>query len=457
VLALAGSARAAHPQDSVPPEIATFAREHGGGSRAPTIVAGLASPSFTLFTADTGASARVGVRARGRIGWLRQPATLRGTADVADTLIGTSWFDLYAGDSVLAMTAIDPRLATVAAAPLRVWRVLVAQSAVTPAAELLALLRADPTLAGAVATSPRLLDRATPVATLLALADASDAVGLIVVRNPRLADRPRALAELAERHAALWAEAMRRALARMPLLVASGAIDERLAVHLAFASRELGLASARMALGRLPDVGGRPAAAAAMSIAICCGDSRPTPPRHGLEQLIARLRRDTLPPDRWLPDGVGDALTRSDAVRADRAMLWAIATIDGHAGSGRWRIVRAQALGDLAAERATPLDDLRRVAQLLTDTTYWRPLWPDAPPRRPPPGDSTDSTGGQQWWTQRRYSRPLPEDGAAEQLMRNPRSNTDRNILGILAALPVGRFGAAPRAAQERLATLPPS
>jgi len=41
--------------------------------------------------------------------------------------------------------------------------------------------------------------------------------------------------------------------------------------------------------------------------------------------------------------------------------------------------------------------------------------------------------------------------------MRNPRSNTDRNILGILAALPVGRFGAAPRAAQERLATLPPS
>jgi hypothetical protein len=386
------------------------------------IVAHLDNPPFTLVSAGS----NVGVSVGGPIGWLRQPADMWATKRRAEPVMGPPWFELGPGDSAIAATAADPRLASAPATALRVWRTVVAQSPATPLATLLAIVRADQTLSAAVATNPRLLQTSSAFPLLGALADANDQVGAIVVRNPVLAEHPRMLATLAMRHPALWPDAMRRVLAHLPELAATGPIDDRLAVHLTFASVYLGVDSARVALARLPDVRRTPMAVAALALA---ADS--AVPVLGLRQLIGRVYRDTNP-EPWLPTPLGSALARSRAVRADHVLLWGLASMNGHVAGSRWRVVRAQALAELAKDRETSIDELRRVARALTDASYWHQPDPRMPARV-----------------------QLPEEVAATALMRNAQAAADRQVLDALTLLPVGKFGSTPLAAAQRLRSLP--
>lgn len=424
IAALLLAARAT-AQDSRDSAIATFARTHGDATDHPVIVGQIDHPPFTLFTAGV----NVGVRADGRIGWLRQPADLWGSHRLTDTLTGPVWFELGHGDSAIGATAADPRLASAPAVQLRVWRTFVAQSAETPLSTLLALVRLDQTLGPAVAASPRLLETTSPVPQLMALADASDHIAAVVVQNPALLDRPQVLATLAERHPAVWAEGMHRLLDHLDALTAAGAINERLAVHLAYASWALGQDSVtRARIASLPGVRQSAMARAVLALASDVGqDSVPRVPMLGLRELVGRLYGDTLS-EVWLPTGLPVAMAQARAVKADRVLLWSLAQVDGRRANGRWRSVRALALKALAEDRAAPVEDLRRVAEVLDDTAYWHHEDPRMPDRS---------------W--------IPEGVVSTALLENPRAAQDRTILQSISALPVGKFGDRPLAAAQRL------
>ena len=426
-LALTILPRVVLAQDSPGQAIATFAREHGGPTYQTSVVAHLDQPVFTLFSAGSNIGVSTGVR----IGWLRQPADLWGANHLADTLIAPIWFELRPDDSVLAATAVDPRLASAPAVQFRVWRTVVAQSAVTPLPTLQALLRDDQTLAPAIATSPRLLQATSPLPLLVALADASDQVAAVVVQNPALAHQPRTLARLAERHPAIWYDTMRRVLDDLPELAASGPIDERLAVHLAFAGTTLGADSARVAVARLPAV--RRSAMAAALLALASDTGGRSVHEVGLRELIGRVYADTSA-EAWLPPGLASALTHAPAIRADRTLLWALATVDGHVAAGRWRAARADALLAIASDHHASPQELERVARALNDRTYWRPAPPS--PHSAPSGMTQES----------------PVAGA---LMANPQIVNDRDALESLAALPIRQFGGTPRMAAQRLRAMP--
>jgi hypothetical protein len=405
--------------------IVAFVQDHGDPSYRANFLARLKHPSFTLFSAGS----NIGVAAGDRIGWLRQPADLWGSNRLADTLTGPAWFDLRAGDTAIAATAADPRLASVPAVQLRVWRTFVAQSPETPLSTLLALVRLDQTLGPAVAASPRLLESTSPVPQLIALADASDHIAAVVVQNPVFLDHPLALATIAERHPAVWSDAMHRLLDNEPALEAAGSINERLAVHLAYASWALGQDSAaRAGIASLPAMRQSAMARAVLALAADIGQTTAPPaPMLGLRELVGRLYGDTLG-EVWLPTGLPPAMAQARAVRADRVLLWSLAQVDGRAANGRWRSVRVLALKALAEDRTAPVEDLRRVAEALDDTAYWHHDDPRMPDRS---------------W--------VPEGVVSAALMQNPRAAGDRTVLQSISALPIGKFGDRPLAAAQRL------
>ena len=428
--------RVALTQDSLPPDIATFTREYGDAGVRAHVVAHIDNPSVTLFSAGS----NVGVQAGGRIGWLRQPADLWGTNRIADTLIGPVWFDLRPGDSAIAATAVDPRLAGVAEVQLRVWRTIVAQSAVTTLPTLLALVEADQTLGPAVATSPRLLETTSPLPTLIALANANDQVGAIVIQNPALASDPRALAILAERHPALWRDAMHIVLAHLSEVAASGPIDERMAVHLAIASRTLGVDSA-VAVSRLAGVR-RSAMAWTIVTLGARADSTQSGSRAsetGVRELIGRIYADTAPAA-WLPPPMQVLIViGARGFTRDRTLLWALTKVNGHAAHNRWLDVRAEALMGVASDSHATPEELEQVARALGDSSYWE--------HRP----FTVPTGS---------TRPLPvpftrNREVAGKLLMNPRVLGNRTTMELLAALPPREFGSVPAMAARFLKTPP--
>jgi hypothetical protein len=424
VLAIS-AARAARAQATPDSTVVAFAREHGGPAYRVNVVAHLSHPDFTLFSAGS----NIGVEAGGRVGWLRQPADLWGSNRLADTLIGPVWFELREGDSAVGATAADPRLVSAPAVQLRVWRTFVAQSAETPLATLLALVRLDQTLGPAVAASPRLLETTSPVPQLMALADASDHIAAVVVQNPALLDRPQVLATLAERHPAVWAEGMHRVLDHLDAVTASGPINERMAVHLAYASWALGQDSVtRARIASIPAVRQSAMARAVLALASDVGqDSVPRVPMLGLRELVGRLYGDTLS-EVWLPTGLPPAMAQARAVKADRVLLWSLAQVDGRRANGRWRSVRVLALKALAEDRAASVQDLRRVAEALDDTAYWH---------------HEDPRMADRSW--------IPEGVVSTALLQNPRAAEDRTVLQSISALPVGKFGDRPLAAAQRL------
>jgi len=383
---------------------------------AQDVVAHIDDPPFTLYRAGS----NVGVSTGGPVAWLRQPADVWDTHRGRDVPMGPPWFELGPGDSAIAATAADPRLASAPPAQLRVWRTVVAQSAVAPLPTLLALLRDDQTLAPAVATNPRLSQTTSPLASLMALADANDQVAAIVIQNPAAASHPLTLVTLAERHPAIWTDAMRRVLGHLPELADSGGISERAAVHLAFAGWMLGGDSARVAVGHLPAVR---RSTMAMTIVALASDTLVR--EVGLRELIGRAYVDTMP-EPWLPPGLANALTRTRAVRADRTLLWALATLDGHRAAGRWRTTRADALLAIASDPQASPEELGRVVRALNDWTYWR-----------------------------HAAKSAPEAPVASALMRNPKVRTDRATMEALAALPISEFGAVPSIAARRLHAMP--
>jgi hypothetical protein len=145
----------------------------------------------------------------------------------------------------------------------------------------------------------------------------------------------------------------------------------------------------------------------------------------GLRELIGRAYADTTP-EPWLPPGLANALTRTRVVRADRTLLWALATLDGHRAAGRWRTTRADALLAIASDPQASPDELGRVVRALNDWTSWR-----------------------------HAARSAPEAPVASALMRNPKVRTDRATMEALAALPTSEFGSVPSIAARRLHAMP--
>jgi hypothetical protein len=449
-LALTILPRVGLTQDSVPADIATFARDHGDAGVLPHVVGHLDSPPFTLFSAGS----KVGVRTGDRIGWLRQPADLWGTNRVADTLIGPAWFDLHSGDSAIAATAVDPRLAAVPDVQLRVWRAIVAQSAVTTLPTLLALVRTDQTLGPAVATSPRLLDVTSPVTSLTLLANANDQVAAIVVQNPVMARNPRALVTIAEAHPAVWADVMRRALDHVNDLVASGPMDERTAVHLVVASWTVGADSIHATVAALPAVQRSGIAHTILMLAADTDGSQPPPPvsEDALRVLMGRMEADTnFEP--WFPPMLGNVLMRSRLVRANHTFLWDMTMLPeyGRLGHERWRDLRLDALMAIARDTHAPPEELERVARALADSSYWQ--------RRPAPGwIARTSVSPDSARVRARMPSFFPVHTrmafVAQALMTNPRARDDRDVLQILATLPSSEFGSVPLMAQRQLQML---
>jgi hypothetical protein len=421
-------------QDNVPWGISAFVSQHGDTISEVRVVGQLDTPPFTLFSAGP----NVGVKAGDRIGWLRQPADLWGPNRVADTLVGPEWFDLRAGDSAIAATAVDPRLAGAPGVQLRVWRTIVAQSVVTPLATLLALVKADQTLGPAVGTNPRLADTTSPVPALLALAEANDQVAAVVIANPVFAEQPRALATLAESHPGVWHDAMERVLEHLGALTASGPIDERLAIHLATASWMLGADSTRAAVAALPAV--RQSSMARTILALAADTNLREPPPSvsevGIRELIGRFYADTAF-EPWLPPSLAGALVRSRAVRADHTLLWTLGTLcdKSRVGRQRWRDLRTDVLRQIVWDNS-PLEDLERVARALADPAYWEHRQFPPLPRRVPA----------------LYVQPRSEAGhVARLLVNNPRVWHDRTVLASLATLPAAEFGGVPAIATQHL------
>jgi hypothetical protein len=421
-------ARFAAAQDAPDSTIAAFA-----GTQA-FVVGRVAHPPFTLFSVGSS----VGVEAGGRIGWLRQPRDLWGTNRSADAK-RSQWFDLAPDDSAIAATAVDPQLDLAPPAQLRVWRTVVAQSAVTPLPTLLALAKADRTLGPAIATSPRLLDTASSLTLLISLAGANDQVGAVVIRNPALEAHPRVLVTLAESHPALWPDAMRLALNHLDTLTASDPIDERMAVHLVVAAWTLGVDSMRSAVAALPAVRRSTMARTVLAVAADTIERQPPVSEVALRQLIGRIEADTLDQP-WFPLTVGALLARSRTVRADETLTWTLATLSdrSRAGRERWRTLRTDILAAIAWDHTARLEDLRRVARALTDSVYWqhRPVAPRL--------------------VRTSAAEPQSREGlVARMLYGNPRARTDQTIMQVLAALPASEFGSVPALAQRQLQAMP--
>jgi hypothetical protein len=440
VLALTILPRTAQAQDSMPADIAAFVRAHGIGHTD--------TPPFTLFSAGSD----VGVRAGNRIGWLRQPADLWGTNRAsADAPIGPVWFDLRPGDSAIAATAVDPRLASVPEVQLRVWRTVVAQSAVTPLAILLALVQSDQTLGPAVSTNPRLLDATSPLPMLTALAKANDQVAAIVVQNPVMGQHPRTLITVAEAHPAVWADAMRRALEHVDALGASEAIDERMAVHLVVASTTLGVDSVRGVVAALPAVRRSGIAKTILMLAADTDGSQPPPAvsDDALRVVMGRMRADTNY-EPWFPPTLEDVLMQSRVVRGNHTFLWDITTLPeyGRVGHERWRDARLDALMVIARDTHAPPEELERVARALADSSYWQ--------RQPAPVRISAFADSARM--RHRGASFFPAHSrtgfVAQALMTNPRARTDRDVLQILAALPTSEFASVPAMAERQLQML---
>jgi hypothetical protein len=423
----------AQAQDEVPPDIAAFVRDHGDAGLRPYVVGHLDQPPLTLFA--TGSN--VGVQAADRIGWLRQPADVWKTSRVAVAPRDQTWFDLGPDDSLIAATAVDPRLASAAGVQLRVWRTVVAQSPATTLPTLLALLQLDQTLGPAVATNPRVLDAASPLPALIALANANDQVSAVVVQNPALASHPRALATLAQAHPIIWNDAMRVVLDHLGDLTASGPIDERLAVHLAAASWMLGVDSAPALVGQLPAVRHSAMAQTIMTLATDTDHTQPArrTSETGARELIGRIYADT-GAQPWLPPALGGALARARVLRGDHTLLWELAMVNGRIAHGRWREARTEALMAIASDPHSTPEELERVARALGDSSYWQHRASPSPPSRsrvPPLQQST-------------------RDGqVAGKLLMNPRAAGSRATMELLAALPAAEFGSVPALAARRL------
>lgn len=449
--------RVALAQDVVPPAIDTFvtahARDAGDTLPAPPRVVGqVDAPPITLFVSGK----HVGVLAGSRIGWLRLAATQRGIGRLADTVIGPSWFDLGPDDSALARTAVTMTVAPTDSAALRAWRIVVAMSPVTPLTTLLALLRVDSTLGPAVAMSPRLLRATSPWPSLMALAGADDGVAAVVITNPEAPNHPRDWAMLAERRPGVFQDAMRVVLSNLPALVASGPIDDRLAVHLATAVWR-SPDSTRRAVAALPAVS---RSATARTILAIPADTMRTAPflvdTVRLGRLIDRIEGDTNR-EGFFPPALGTALPYAPDVRANHQLLRRMASLNGHVAGERWRAARLSAMGTLVWVSNAP-EDIEFVARQLADSSCWHHDLSHAP--RYFVGGGGVMLPNMLLRTPRDTLMALrapvrsQEGMLASRLVDNPSIWRNRPALELLAALPIEEFGGVPLRAKHALHVL---
>ena len=122
-----------------------------------------------------------------------------------------------------------------------------------------------------------------------------------------------------------------------------------------------------------------------------------------------------------------------------RTLLWALATVNGHAAHDRWLDVRTEASTAIASDWHAAPEELEHVARALADSSYWG--------HRAYPISSGGTRVPIVPFTRNRQ--------VAGKLLMNPRVIANRTTLELLAALPVAEFGSVPTMAARFLRTPP--